>query len=434
MKIGVVGTGYVGLVTGTCLADFGHFVTCFDKDVSKLSDLKLGKIPIYEPGLEELLEKNLKANRLHFALDIMMFLKDLDVIFVAIGTPQKEDSGEADIEEIFNFILDLKKKMSGDHAIVIKSTVPVGTNQEIYALMNNKAKQPIDIISNPEFLREGSAIEDFMRPDRVIVGARTERSFAVMTEVYKPLYLREYPMVYTDPESAEMIKYAANAFLATKVSFINEVAFLCEKVGADVKEVAKGIGLDGRIGKKFLHVGPGFGGSCFPKDLLALTKIGRKFEAPQRIIEEVIKTNHQVKLRMIDKIKDILDRQLLGMQICVFGITFKPNTDDVRDAPSLTIIPELLKHDAIVNVCDPKGEEKGSKLLTGVNWFADPFDAAENSDLIVILTEWNEFRALALSDLAKKMRVPRMLDLRNIYSKKEVLGSGFKSYVSIGRN
>ncbi len=433
MKIGVIGVGYVGLVSGVCFSDFGHTVICFDSELEKIERLKKGITPIYEPGLTALIEKNVSSRRLFFETDILHFIHELDVIFVAVGTPSRRGDGHADLSNIFDVFERLATLVKGNQVIVIKSTVPVGTNSKITELVEKQLKKKIEIVSNPEFLREGSAIEDFMKPDRVVVGLRSSHAQQVLSQVYKPLYLRDFPIMYTDPESAELIKYASNAFLATKVSFINEVSALCEKAGADVKEVAKGMGLDKRIGKKFLHAGPGFGGSCFPKDTLAFSKIGRDFNSPQLITEAVIKVNELTKERMTKKILTICDGSLKEKIIVFLGVTFKPNTDDMREAPSLKIVPFTLKHGAIVRVVDPQGRPEGEKLLGKVEWFDDAYLAAEKADLLVILTEWNEFRALDLRRISTSMRSPRIADLRNIYSSDQVLKEGFDRYIGVGR-
>ena len=361
------------------------------------------------------------------------FIKDLNVIFIAVGTPSRRGGGDADLTSLYSLIESIKNLIKKEQFIVIKSTVPIGTNKAVSKILRKENKNFPSAISNPEFLREGSAIEDFMKPDRVILGLKGKKAKRVMANVYKPLYLREFPIIYTDPESAEAIKYASNAFLATKVTFINEVAHLCEKVGADIKEVARGMGMDGRIGAKFLHAGPGYGGSCFPKDTLAFTKMGKDFNARQMIIEKVIEVNRSVKERMVDKILKACSGKVAQKTICVFGVTFKPNTDDMREAPSLTIIPRLIEKKAEIRVVDPKGLVEGKSLLKNVFWFEDCYMAAEGADLVVILTEWNEFRALDLKKISSSMRTPVMVDLRNVYSRQEALKNGFKKYTGVGR-
>jgi len=434
MRIAMIGTGYVGLVSGVCFSDFGHEVICVDKAPEKIAKLNKGEVPIYEPGLEDLMARNVEAGRLSFTTDLAQAVDGADAVFIAVGTPTRRGDGHADLTYVTAAAEEVGRALTGYAVVVTKSTVPVGTNrkvQEVVAQANLKAE--FDVASNPEFLREGAAIDDFMKPDRVVVGVQSERAAKVMAEIYRPLYLRDFPIVTTDLESAEMIKYAANAFLATKITFINEIAALCEKVGADVKEVSKGMGLDGRIGNKFLHAGPGYGGSCFPKDTQALARIGRDFAAPQQIVETVIRVNDAVKLRMIEKLRDLCDGSFNGKKIAVLGVTFKPNTDDMRDAPSLTIVPALVGGGATVRVVDPQGRREGEHLLPNVTWCDDPYIAAEAADLLVILTEWNEFRALDLTRLSKGMAQARMADLRNIYSRQDALSAGFATYDAIGR-
>ena len=430
----MIGTGYVGLVSGVCFSDFGHEVICVDKAPEKIAKLNKGEVPIYEPGLEDLMARNVEAGRLSFTTDLAQAVDGADAVFIAVGTPTRRGEGHADLTYVRAAAEEVGRALTGYAVVVTKSTVPVGTNrkvQEVVAQANPKAE--FDVASNPEFLREGAAIDDFMKPDRVVVGVQSERAAKVMAEIYRPLYLRDFPIVTTDLESAEMIKYAANAFLATKITFINEIAALCEKVGADVKEVSKGMGLDGRIGNKFLHAGPGYGGSCFPKDTQALARIGQDFAAPQQIVETVIRVNDAVKLRMIEKLRDLCDGSFNGKKIAVLGVTFKPNTDDMRDAPSLTIVPALVGGGATVRVVDPQGRREGEHLLPNVTWCDDPYTAAEAADLLVILTEWNEFRALDLTRLSKGMAQARMADLRNIYSRQDALSAGFATYDAIGR-
>ena len=434
MKIAMIGTGYVGLVSGVCFSDFGHEVVCVDKDPAKIDRLRRGEVPIYEPGLEDLMAKNVAAGRLSFTLDLAAAVSGADAVFIAVGTPTRRGDGHADLTYVMAAAAEIGQALTGYGVIVTKSTVPVGTNRKVAEVI--AATNPVagfDVASNPEFLREGAAIDDFMRPDRVVVGVESDRARKVLADVYRPLFLRDFPIVFTGLESAEMIKYAANAFLATKITFINEMAALCERVGADIKSVAKGIGLDGRIGNKFLHAGPGYGGSCFPKDTKALARIGQEHAVPMQIVETVIKVNDQVKLRMIDKITDLCDGRVNGKTVAVLGVTFKPNTDDMRDAPSLTIIPALIGAGARVRVTDPEGRREGEALLPGVIWCDGPYDAAEGADVVVILTEWNEFRALDLSRLAGRMTRPRMADLRNIYQPEDARAAGFEAYAGVGR-
>ena len=434
MKIAMIGTGSVGLVSGVCFSDFGHEVICVDKDPSKINRLCAGQVPIFEPGLEDLMAKNVAAGRLSFTLDLAEAVAGADAVFIAVGTPTRRGDGHADLTYVMAAAAEIGRALTGYAVIVTKSTVPVGTNRKVAeAVLAANPNADFDVASNPEFLREGAAIDDFMRPDRVVVGVESKRARKVMGDIYRPLFLRDFPIVYTGLESAEMIKYAANAFLATKITFINEIAALCERVGADVKDVAKGMGMDGRIGNKFLHAGPGYGGSCFPKDTKALARIGQEHAVPMQITETVIKVNEEIKRRMIDKIEDLCDGVLNGKTIAVLGVTFKPNTDDMRDAPSLTIVPALVGAGARVKVVDPQGRHEGEALLPGVKWVENPYQAAQGAHLVVILTEWNEFRALDLTKMAKKMEVARMADLRNVYSEEEAKEGGFEVYVGIGR-
>ena len=434
MKIAMIGTGYVGLVSGVCFSDFGHEVVCVDKDPAKIERLLGGEVPIFEPGLDVLMAKNVAAGRLSFTLDLAAALEGAEAVFIAVGTPTRRGDGHADLTYVMAAAAEIGRSLKSYAVIVTKSTVPVGTNRKVAeAARAANPNADFDVASNPEFLREGAAIDDFMRPDRVVVGVENARARKVMSDIYRPLFLREFPVVFTSLESAEMIKYAANAFLAVKITFINEIAALCEKVGADIKDVSKGMGLDGRIGNKFLHAGPGYGGSCFPKDTKALARIGQEYATPMQITETVIKVNEEIKRRMIDKIVDLCDGSLNGKTIAVLGVTFKPNTDDMREAPSLTIVPALVGAGAKVRVVDPQGQREGESLLPGVKWIDDPYQAAQGADLVVLLTEWNEFRALDLEKLAKKMETPRMADLRNIYSVEEALEAGFETYVAVGR-
>ncbi|MCD1634279.1 UDP-glucose/GDP-mannose dehydrogenase family protein [Martelella mediterranea] len=434
MKIAMIGTGYVGLVSGVCFSDFGHEVVCVDKDPAKLDMLRAGQVPIYEPGLQELMARNMESGRLHFSSDLPAAVSEADAVFIAVGTPARRGDGHADLTYVFAAAEEIAHAIDDYTVVVTKSTVPVGTNrqvQEIIARANPQAD--FDVASNPEFLREGAAIDDFMRPDRVVVGVQHERAAEVMGEIYRPLFLRDFPIVTTDLESAEMIKYAANAFLATKITFINEIAALCERVGADVKLVSKGIGLDNRIGNKFLHAGPGFGGSCFPKDTKALARIGQEHGVSMQITETVIKLNDDIKRRMVEKVTDLCGGTVNGKTIAVLGVTFKPNTDDMRDSPSLTIVPALVGGGAHVRVVDPHGRREGEALLPGVQWLENAYEAAENADAAVILTEWNEFRALDLSRLAGVMATARLADLRNIYNRGDAEAAGFIAYVGVGR-
>ena len=434
MKIAMIGTAYVGLVSGVCFSDFGHDVVCVDKDPKKIEQLKNGIAPIYEPGLEDLMAKNVNAGRLSFTGNLAEAVDGADAVFIAVGTPTRRGDGHADLTYVMAAAEEIATSLTGYAVVVTKSTVPVGTNRQVKQVVSKaNPKAEFDVASNPEFLREGAAIDDFMRPDRVVVGVQNERAADVMNEIYRPLYLREFPIMATDLESAEMIKYAANAFLATKITFINEIAALCEKTGADVKMVSKGMGLDGRIGDKFLHAGPGYGGSCFPKDTQALARMGQDHATPMQLTETVIKVNDQVKRRMIDKIVDLCGGSVNGKVITVLGVTFKPNTDDMRDSPSLTIVTWLVGNGAKVRVVDPQGKREGEGMLPSVSWNEDVYKATQKADAVVILTEWNEFRALDLKRMAKRMTTPVMADLRNIYTPKDVKQAGFTAYVSIGR-
>ncbi|MBC7179614.1 MAG: UDP-glucose/GDP-mannose dehydrogenase family protein, partial [Roseovarius sp.] len=386
------------------------------------------------PGLDTLMAKNVEAGRLRFTTDLAEAIDGAEAVFIAVGTPTRRGDGHADLSYVMAAAEEIARAAKGYVVIVTKSTVPVGTNRAVKKVIKKaNSSLDFDVASNPEFLREGAAIDDFMKPDRVVVGVQTDRAAEVMAEIYRPLYLRDFPIVTTDLESAEMIKYAANAFLATKITFINEIAALCERTGADVKQVSHGIGLDGRIGNKFLHAGPGYGGSCFPKDTRALARIGQDHGLPMQITEKVITVNEEMKRRMIDKLLDLCDGSFNGKTIAILGVTFKPNTDDMRDAPSLTIIPALVGGGARVRVTDPQGQREGEALLPGVVWHDDPYKCANKADLLVLLTEWNEFRALDLKRLARKMTSPRMADLRNIYSVKDAKRAGFIAYDSIGR-
>ncbi|AFO89752.1 UDP-glucose 6-dehydrogenase Ugd (plasmid) [Phaeobacter inhibens] len=434
MRIAMIGTGYVGLVSGVCFSDFGHDVVCVDKDAAKIARLQAGEVPIYEPGLEDLMARNVAAGRLSFTDDLAAAVAEAEAVFIAVGTPTRRGDGHADLTYVMAASEEIAAALQGYTVVVTKSTVPLGTNRQVkQVIAKSNPAADFDVASNPEFLREGAAIDDFMRPDRVVVGVQNDRAAEVMAEIYRPLYLRDFPILTTDLESAEMIKYAANAFLATKITFMNEIAGLCERVGSDVKEVARGIGLDGRIGNKFLHAGPGYGGSCFPKDTAALARIGQDHAYPMQITETVMRVNQEVKARMLEKLRDACDGSFNGKTIAVLGVTFKPNTDDMREAPSLTIVPALIGGGAKVRVVDPQGEAEGRDLLPGVRWEEDPYKAARNADLVVLLTEWNEFRALDLKALARKMAQPRMVDLRNIYTAKAAKRAGFETYIGVGR-
>ncbi|PMP62330.1 MAG: UDP-glucose 6-dehydrogenase [Caldimicrobium thiodismutans] len=435
MHIAVIGTGYVGLVSGAGLADFGMKVTCVDIDEEKIKKLKKGQIPFYEPGLEELVRKNLKAGRLDFTTDFNRTVKNSLVIFICVGTPSLPD-GSADLSQIKDVALKLAETIDDYKVIVTKSTVPVGTNRWIKELIdkNKKVDASVDIISNPEFLREGNAVEDFMHPDRVIIGGESAYAIAIIKDIYRPLYLAETPFIITNLETAELIKYASNAFLATKISFINEIANFCEKVGADVTVVAKGMGLDPRIGPKFLNPGPGFGGSCFPKDVKALIKQGRQVSSPFRILEAVIESNERQKFRAISKLEALLG-DLKNKTVAVLGLSFKPNTSDVRESPALTVIPALLERGAKVKAYDPVAIEEFKRAAQNlpVEYASSPEEAVKEAHAMVILTEWNEFRFLDLARIKKLMKTPILIDMRNIYEPEVVKKLGF-SYSGIGRS
>ena len=429
----MVGTGYVGLVSGACFSEFGVDVTCVDKDAEKIRRLAQGECTIYEPGLEDLLRKNLESGRLHFTSDLEEAVPGADAVFIAVGTPSRRGDGYADLSYVHAAAEEIGRALDGYTVIVTKSTVPVGTGREVFRTVRKvRPDAAFDVASNPEFLREGSAINDFMRPDRVVIGADSPRAAEVVGELYRPLYLLETPIICTTLETAELIKYAANAFLAAKITFINEIADLAEKVNADVQDVARGIGLDGRIGRKFLHAGPGYGGSCFPKDTLALVRTARDAGAPIRIVETVVQVNEARKTHMVDKIADACGGKLEGRSIAVLGLTFKPNTDDMRESPSLEIVPGLQKRGATVRAYDPQGMAEAKRLLDGVTWCEDAYEAMRGADALVIVTEWNEFRALDLGRVRKLLKQPLMIDLRNIYTLREMQQAGFV-YHSIGR-
>jgi UDPglucose 6-dehydrogenase len=430
--VAMIGAGYVGLVSGACFADFGHEVTCVENDAGKLARLSRGEMPIFEPGLDELVERNVREGRLTFTGDGADAVRAADAVFIAVGTPSRRGDGYADLSFVHAVAREVATRVDGFTVVVTKSTVPVGAGDEIEALMR-QARPDIDIavVSNPEFLREGSAIEDFKRPDRVVVGLNDERARAVMHELYRPLSLNETPMIITDRRTSELIKYAANAFLAMKVTFINEIADLCEKVDADVQQVARGIGLDKRIGAKFLHAGPGYGGSCFPKDARALARTAESAGAPMRLVEATIAINEARKQAMAGKIAAALGGELKGKRIGVLGLTFKPNTDDMREAPSLAIIPALSEAGAQVQAFDPEGGE-ARRLLPMADFRDGPYEVAEGADALVILTEWDQFRALDIDRIKAAMRAPVVIDLRNIYRPDELRSRGFR-YVSVGR-
>jgi UDPglucose 6-dehydrogenase len=433
MRIAVIGTGYVGLVTGACFSEFGVDVTCVDNDEAKIDRLNDGKIPIYEPGLEQLVENNAKAGRLHFTTDLKAAVAGADAVFIAVGTPSRRGDGHADLSYVFAAAEEIAYALTGYAVVVTKSTVPVGTGRQVQAIIRKTRPQAqFDVASNPEFLREGSAISDFQRPDRVVIGTQSERAQEVMRALYRPLYLIETPIVFTTIETAELIKYAANSFLAAKITFINEIADLCEKVGADVQDVAKGIGLDGRIGKKFLHAGPGYGGSCFPKDCLALVKTAQDAGAPVSIIETVVKVNEERKAGMAERVIAACGGSVKGKTIAVLGLTFKPNTDDMRDSPSLAIVPKLLEAGAQIRAYDPEGMGEARKLMPDLLYCDSAYETMGGADALVLITEWNQFRALDLDRVRKLLRAPLIVDLRNIYKPEDMAASGFH-YHSIGR-
>lgn len=433
MRVTMIGTGYVGLVSGACFADFGHDVVCVDKDPSKIERLEKGEIPIFEPGLEDLVASNVRAGRLSFTLDGTDAIRQADAVFIAVGTPSRRGDGHADLSYVHAAAEEIAGLIEGFTVVVTKSTVPVGTGDEIERIIReHRPDAEFAVVSNPEFLREGAAIEDFKRPDRVVVGTDDERARKVMTELYRPLYLNETPILFTARRTSELIKYAANAFLAMKITFINEMADLCEAVGADVQQVARGIGLDNRIGGKFLHAGPGYGGSCFPKDTLALVRTATDAGSPVRLIETTVQVNDARKKAMADRVAQGLPGGLKGKTVALLGLTFKPNTDDMRDAPSLDVAPALLAAGARVRAYDPEGMEEAAKLLDGVDFVSGAYAAVEGADVVVILTEWDQFRALDLDRIKLLMNQPVMVDLRNVYRPDDLRARGFR-YASIGR-
>lgn len=439
MRIGVVGTGYVGLVSGACFAEFGIEVCCVDKDAAKIERLKNNEIPIYEPGLEDMVAKQVEKGRLSFTTDLAEAMEGSTAVFIAVGTPTRVEDGHADMTYVYDAVREIAAHMTNDYTVLVtKSTVPVGTAREIKHILTDELEKlgktdlEFDIVSNPEFLREGAAISDFIRPDRVVIGAESERAVEVMRDLYRPLYINETPMVVASPETAEIIKYAANAFLATKITFINEVANLCEETGANVQQVAKAIGLDGRIGAKFLHAGPGFGGSCFPKDTLAFTQIGQKYGTPQNIVETVVWVNAERQRAMADRVIKACGGDVKGKRIGVLGLSFKPETDDMRDAPSLQIIPILQEEGAQVAAYDPVAMEEAKKCLSDIEWCEDSYEVATGADVLVIITEWNEFRALSIPRLSEIMKSKTLVDMRNIYNPDDMRERGFH-YVSVGR-
>lgn len=433
MRVAMIGTGYVGLVSGACFADFGHMVCCVDKDPSKIDRLNQGQMPIFEPGLEDLVASNVRDGRLSFAIDGAEAIRTADAVFIAVGTPSRRGDGHADLSYVYAAAEEIAGLIEGFTVIVTKSTVPVGTGDEIERII--RARRPdaeFAVVSNPEFLREGAAIEDFKRPDRVVVGTEDDRARVVMAELYRPLSLNETPILFTARRTSELIKYAANAFLALKITFINEMADLCEAVGADVQQVARGIGLDKRIGSKFLNAGPGYGGSCFPKDTLALVRTATDAGSPVRLVETTVQVNDARKKAMADRVAQALGGDLKGRTVALLGMTFKPNTDDMRDSPALDVIPALIARGATVQAFDPEGMEEAARMLEGVAFKDGPYEAVAGADVIVILTEWNQFRALDLDRVKLLMRQPVMVDLRNVYRPDDMRARGF-TYSSIGR-
>ena len=429
----MIGTGYVGLVSGACFADFGHVVTCVDKDASKIERLKKGEIPIYEPGLDDLVAQNVNAGRLNFTTEAKDAIAEADAVFIAVGTPSRRGDGHADLSYVYAAAEEIAQLMDGFTVVVTKSTVPVGTGDEVEAIIS-KAKPNADfaVVSNPEFLREGAAIKDFKIPDRVVVGTDSERAREVMRELYRPLFLNETPILFTSRRTSELIKYAANAFLAVKITFINEMADLCEAVGANVQEVSRGIGLDGRIGRKFLNAGPGYGGSCFPKDTLALTRTANEAGSPVRIVDTVVEVNAARKKAMAAKVIKAMGGDVKGKTIGVLGLAFKPNTDDMRDAPSLDIVPALIEAGAKVVAYDPEGMHEAQKLMSGLDYAEDAYGAIEGADAMVIITEWDQFRALDLDRVKTLLKSDVVVDLRNIYAPEDMAKRGFE-YTSVGR-
>jgi len=433
MRVAMIGTGYVGLVSGACFADFGHVVTCVDKDASKIERLEQGIMPIYEPGLETLVAKNVEEGRLFFAIDGAEAIRQADAVFIAVGTPSRRGDGHADLTYVYEAAKEIADLIDGFTVVVTKSTVPVGTGDEIERIIRERRPDAeFAVVSNPEFLREGAAIGDFKRPDRVVVGTDDERAVAVMNELYRPLNLNESPLLFVGRRTSELIKYAANAFLAMKITFINEMADLCEAVGADVQQVARGIGLDNRIGSKFLHAGPGYGGSCFPKDTLALVRTAVDAGSPVRLVETTVEVNDARKKAMAKRVSAAADGDLTGKTVAVLGLTFKPNTDDMRDSPALDLVPALIAAGARVQAFDPEGMHEARALLEGVDFRDGPYDAVKDADVVVIVTEWDPFRALDLDRLKSLVRQPVIVDLRNIYRPEDMRAKGFR-YTSIGR-
>ncbi len=433
MRLVMVGSGYVGLVSGVCFADFGHDVVCVDKDPGKIERLRAGEVPIFEPGLDVLMQSNVKAGRLSFTTDLAEAARGADAIFIAVGTPTRRGDGHADLTYVYDAAREIASVAADDTVVVTKSTVPVGTGDEVERIIRElRPDSRISVVSNPEFLREGAAIDDFKRPDRIVIGSEGEHSRKVMSEIYRPLFINQGPLVFVSRRTSELIKYAANAFLAMKITFINEMADLCEKVGAEVQDVARGIGLDNRIGSKFLHAGPGYGGSCFPKDTLALVRTAQEAHAPTRLIETVVEVNDARKKKMAQKIIDACGGSVSGKRIAVLGLAFKPNTDDMRDAPSLDILPALQKAGAEIVAYDPESMDQARPLLPGITFAESAYDCLGGADALVIVTEWNAFRALDLKRIKLALKAPIVVDLRNIYRSAEMKQLGF-AYYGIGR-
>jgi UDPglucose 6-dehydrogenase len=432
MRIAMIGTGYVGLVSGACFADFGHRVTCVDKDRAKIEGLNAGVMPIWEPGLEALVKANEEHGRLTFTTDLAQAVGDAEAVFIAVGTPARRGDGHADLTYVFDAVRELAKVVRPGTVVVTKSTVPVGTGDRIEEILREEGVKDVSVASNPEFLREGAAIADFKHPDRIVVGAEDDRAQEVLKEIYRPLFLNRAPILFTGRRTAELTKYAANAFLAVKISFINEVADLCEAVDADVQDVARGIGLDNRIGAKFLHAGPGYGGSCFPKDTLALLQTADKFGVDQRIVRTTVQVNDDRKAHMVERVARAIGGELGGKRIGVLGLAFKPNTDDMREAPSIPLINGLIERGATVSAFDPVAREQAEKVFTGVDFANDAYEAAAGADALVIVTEWDEFRALDLDKIAESLRGKVLVDLRNVYDREEAEEAGL-AYYGVGR-
>lgn len=433
MRVAMIGTGYVGLVSGVCFADFGHDVVCVDKDPKKIDTLNSGGVPIFEPGLKTLVAKNVAENRLSFTTDISTALKGADAIFIGVGTPSRRGDGHADLSYVYAAAKEIAQNLDGYTVVVTKSTVPVGTGDEVEKIIRDtRPDAEFDVVSNPEFLREGAAIDDFKRPDRVVVGTDSERAREIMRALYRPLYINETPMVFTNRRTSELIKYAGNAFLATKITFINEMADLCEKVGANVQEVARGIGLDGRIGPKFLHAGPGYGGSCFPKDTLAVVRTAQENGAPLSLVEAVVKSNDARKHRMATKVINALSGEVAGKTIAILGLAFKPDTDDMRESPAIPIIKDLQQAGANIRAYDPEAMDEAKAHLPDITYCSDAYECAQGADALVIVTEWNQFRALDFNRMKSLLKTPILVDLRNIYSAQALKPFGF-AYSCVGR-